>query len=174
MRSISKWGKWGGSLLVAVITASALATSPADAKKVSTNGTGQRITNNAPKTTSAVVDGQRGATLTCAKWTLEIPAGAYNGTATITIAEVTAADGSATVDLTISDPSLNHFSRAVWLSHKDAGNDSKSIYWWDPSAQVWREVPGQLRSLFDALGWEIKAPLFHFSTYSVRGGKAGW
>lgn len=174
MRSFSKWY---GVLIAGVMVAGVLAASPADAKKVGTDPaptTAALRTNGADKTTSAVVDGQRGATLTCGKWTLEVPAGAYSGTATITVAEVSAADGAPTVDLKISDPSLNNFTRPVWLSHRDTSNENKSIYWWDPANQVWREVPGQLRTFFDAMGWELRAPLWHFSQYSVRGGRAGW
>lgn len=130
--------------------------------------------NASRQTNSSVIDGAVGGTLTSGKWKLEIPAGAFTGKATVTILETATSDGMPTVDLSISDPTLNNFRVPVWLSHKEKGNETKNIYWWDPSAMVWRPVPGQLLSLLDALGIEIKVPLFHFSSYSVRGGKAGW
>ena len=165
MRSFMAVGKWISPLVLGALCLTALLVAPAEAGKVKP---GARVAGG------TVVDGSVGATLTSGKWTLQIPAGAFNGTATVTMTEVTAADGTPTVDLSISDPSLNSFRRPVWLSHKDKGNDAKKIFWWDPTNQVWVEVPGQLIALLDALGVEIKVPLFHFSTYSVKGGKAGW
>lgn len=123
---------------------------------------------------SALIDGSVGGTLVSGKWKLEIPAGAFNGSATISMLEAVTTDGSPTVDLSISDPALNSFRRPVWLSHTDSRNKDKSIYWWDPVNLVWCEVPGELVSLLDALNIELKVPLFHFSIYSVRGGKGGW
>lgn len=163
----SKLVNWIGTLGAALVALTAILVSPVSAAKVGyalSGATG----------VSKLIDGTVGGTLKSGKWTLEIPAGAFNGTATISMTEIVATDGCPTVDLAISNPALNNFSRPVWLSHKDKANADRSIYWWDPSAQVWREVPGLIRGLLDSLGIELKVPLFHFSTYSVRGGKAGW
>lgn len=121
-------------------------------------------------TTSRVVDGSVGATLRCGKWTLEMPAGAFTGSATISMTSV---DGvEPTIDLQISDESKNAFRTPVWLSYKyNNGNDAadKAIFWWDPFNRRWVPVPSLI---VDLMGGELKVPLWHFSTY--KSGKAGW
>lgn len=186
MRFIStKWGAWGGRIAALALAAGVMAATPANAKKVGTdpsltgaitNTTGNtlRTAGTVLSTTSKLVNGSQGASVKSGKWLLEIPAGAIGGSATVTLSEVVGSDGAPTIELGISDPSLNNFSTPVWLSYKGTGQNSDRIFWWDPAGQVWREVPGQLVALLDALGYEVKAPLFHFSTYSVKGGRAGW
>lgn len=175
MRSILNRAKSSAAMLLVAAAALVSLTAPADAKKVGPElSLSSVLRTPAAAGNSAVVDGSVGATLRSGKWTLLVPPGAFSGRATISVTEVEDAEGNPTVDLSISDPSLNSFRVPVWLSHKSQGNDAASIYWWDPSAEVWREVPGVVRSVLDLLGVEVKAPLYHFSTYSVRGGKAGW
>lgn len=119
---------------------------------------------------SVLIDGAVGGTIKCGSWTLELPAGVFAGSATVTVADLGGAEPM--VDLSISDESKNNFKRPVWLSYKfKNGNEAagKAIHWWNPMTRQWDEVPG---FIIDLLGGELKVPLFHFSTY--KAGKAGW
>ncbi len=168
MRPIMKLTGRLALLAVAVVATSLVLPAPGEAANQSSASLTRQLG------ASALVDGSVGGTLVSGKWKLEITPGSFNGKATITMLEVTAADRTPTVDISISDPALNSFKNPVWLSHTDSGNKDKAIYWWDPANQVWRAVPGQLIELLDVLNVQLKVPLFHFSTYSVKGGKAGW
>ena len=64
---------------------------------------------------------------------------------------------------------FTRFKVPVTLSctFKSATDAQRSdLYWWDPSAKVWRVVPSTL------LGSTRSALLWHFSKYSA--GRAGW
>ena len=184
MRSKKTWGTWGGRLLTLAAIAVMAGSSPAEAKKVAPEGTltggitsaltsTLRTAGSVIAALSRVVNGTVGGALTSNNWTLEVPAGAFSGSATITMQEMNASDGSPTVDLTISDPSLNNFSNPVQLKFRTTSSDAR-VYWWDPVARVHREVPGQSVTALPSGGYELSAPLYHFSEYSVRGGRAGW
>jgi hypothetical protein len=97
------------------------------------------------------------------------------------------------VELGIAPDSLNHFAAPVLLSLKTTDAqvlpDSLAIYWYDPSASKWVDMPTEknLTSATDCLysigsgsgsgplssnDSGVSAPLTHFSKYSA--GKAGW
>lgn len=122
------------------------------------------------------VVGEIGGVLTNGRWRVEIPAGAIDGNAVVRVG--VAEPGSPECELEITPVSKNHFRVPVTLTI-DCRNVSDSelrnyvIYWSDPVAKRWVEVPG---SKVDLAHKTVSAPLSHFSTYSVgpKGGKAGW
>lgn len=117
----------------------------------------------------ADVDGAIGGELATTRWKVTIPAGAFSGTASVTVSEVAGAEP--TVELTLSDPTKNAFRVPVTLSLKYADAieaSDKTIYLWDTDKLTWVEVAGRAS---DKDGW-VKVQLMHFSTY--KGGKAGW
>lgn len=142
-------------------------------------------------TTSGTVEGLAGGWLQCGRFLLAIPAGAFDGTGTITM---TMPDSTAmVVDLTIAPEALNQFAAPVLLSLKTTDAqvlpDSLAIYWYDPAVSKWVDMPTEtnltaakdcLYSLSSGSGTGplssndsgISASLTHFSKYSA--GKAGW
>jgi hypothetical protein len=142
-------------------------------------------------TTSGTVEGQAGGWLQCGRFLLAIPAGAFDGTGTITMAMP---DSTAmVVELTIAPEALNHFAAPVLLSLKTTDAqvppDSLAIYWYDPAVSKWVGTPTEksLASATDCLltlnggigvaplssnDSGVSASLTHFSKYSA--GKAGW
>ncbi len=120
--------------------------------------------------TSASVDGAKGGTLRCGRFRLDIPAGAFSGTATIQMAQP---DSTVMLcDLSISPSTLNHFAKPVTLTLDASGitvsATSLSIYWYDPLTRLWID----LRSRTDPATGQVTQQLTHFSRYV--GGKAGW
>lgn len=120
--------------------------------------------------TSASVDGAKGGTLRCGRFRLDIPAGAFAGTATIQMAQP---DSTMMLcDLSISPSSLNHFSKPVTLTLDASGLTvsaaSLSIYWYDPLTRLWID----LRAKTNPATGQVTQQLTHFSRYI--GGKAGW
>jgi len=123
-------------------------------------------------TTSLVVSqtvGLLGGVVKCGDWTVTIPAGALSGIATVT---VSVPDPTVPkVNLSVVPSLLNSFKVPVTLTCKlptatDASTDV--MYWWDPSAKVWRAIP----STANLTTYTRSAQLSHFSTYGC--GKAGW
>lgn len=125
----------------------------------------------APPGSSAVIDGRVGGQLTCQAWIVDVPAGAFNGVATVSMTVVNGPDP--TIDISISNPLLNKFQVPVLLRHRAVSAKGKSIFWWDPAAQSWVRVPTQIANYNTNV---LTAFLSHFSTYSVQptGTKAGW
>jgi hypothetical protein len=137
------------------------------------------------------VEGRAGGWLQCGRFLLAIPAGAFEGTGTITM---TMPDSTAmVVDLTIAPEELNHFAAPILLSLKTTDAqvlpDSLAIYWFDPAMSKWVDMPTEknLTAAKDCLyslssGSDtgplsssdsgLSASLTHFSKYSA--GKAGW
>ena len=116
---------------------------------------------------SKLINGAVGGVVGVGDWKVVVPAGAFSGTAVIT---VKVPDSSVRqCDLDISPASLNNFKIpvALWCNFRDVSlaNDS-SIMWWDPGAEVWRVIPST------PLLTNRIALLPHFSTY--KGGRAGW
>lgn len=161
---------------VAGFAALAMQPHPASAKKVDpgTNPIIQTLARlDTTKTTSATVDGSVGGVLYASKWLLLVPPGSFHGTGVITM-KISGATGQV-VDLSISPASLNNFSKPVFLKYtktqsaEDIANES--IYWWDPATATWVPAPAQTGDPLQ--GW-IQSGLVHFSTYAIRGGRAGW
>ncbi len=120
--------------------------------------------------TSASIDGAKGGTLRCGRFRLDIPAGAFAGTATIQMAQP---DSTVMLcDLSISPSSFNHFSKPVTLTLDASGltvsAGSLSIYWYDPLTRLWID----LRAKTDPATGQVTQQLTHFSRYV--GAKAGW
>ena len=152
-------------LALAAVAVAAMTAAPADAGKRST----AKLMHDG---VSAVVDGSVGGTLVVGQVGEMIMPGSFNGKATIDMLQPAAADGKiSTVDLSISDPALNSFKYPVWLSHTDLGNKDKAIFWvGHPVTRAAARGAGPVdRLVATSLNIQIKVPLFHFSTYSVKG-----
>jgi hypothetical protein len=118
-----------------------------------------------------VVNGLVGAVLTKGAWTAQIPAGAFNGTATITM--TTSSSDPALCQFDLSPASLNGFAKPVTLTAKvpfGISLASARIEWYNPQTQSWEPVPG---SAVNAQARTVSAPVWHFSTYRVDG-RNGW
>jgi hypothetical protein len=116
------------------------------------------------------VDGLVGGGVSNGNWQVVVPPGAFAGSGTVGIS----VPGSqpAMCDLSISPPSFNRFTVPVQLSYKLRSLDelaNSAIIWWDPNAQVWREVA----STADSTTLTRTAALSHFSTYGCAS-RAGW
>jgi hypothetical protein len=137
---------------------------------------------------SVTVEGRAGGWLQCGRFLLAVPAGAFDGTGTITM---TMRDSTAMlVDLAIAPEELNHFAVPVLLSLKTTGvdvpADSLALYWFNSGESKWVDMPTEktLTSATDCmqqLGGSVpisasdsgvSTALAHFSKYSA--GKAGW
>ena len=120
---------------------------------------------------SALVDGGRGGTMRVGRFSLAIPAGAFVGTATVTM---TMPDSTLMVcDLQIAPATLNRFKVPVQLT-ADLSAPGKldasdcTNYWYDPLGLRWVSLDSKSR----CSGTLITTDLMHFSTYGS--GKAGW
>jgi hypothetical protein len=122
------------------------------------------------------VVGSVGGSLTNGRWRVDVPAGAFEGSATVSIGVESLASPSC--DLEIAPLSKNNFAKPVMLtancsSVPDVLLRNYVILWWNPAARRWVEVSG---SKVDLTRKTVSAPLQHFSKYAVgpKGGKAGW
>ncbi len=132
------------------------------------------LLTSGPLSGSAQIDGGKGGTLTVGRFTLQVPAGAYDGSATLGI--YVADQGVLQCDLSISPLTANHFAAPVMLTSSYAGAtvaDPSALVevWLDPTTNLWRLVPG---SSVDAVQQVVTVPLSHFSSYGVADGRAGW
>ena len=121
---------------------------------------------------TGVIDGLLGGRLENENVRLDIPGGAFRGTALIT---VTFPDPNAfLVELDIQPATLNSFTSPVELRLKCSGKQATSTppaaWWWNPSDSLWYGLTG---SQYDSGGDEVRVELRHFSRYAA-GGKAGW
>lgn len=121
---------------------------------------------------SGVIDGRIGGRLENEHVRLDVPGGAFNGTATIT---VTFPDPHAfVVDLDILPATLNHFAQPVELrlkcNNKGRTSTTPAAWWYNPSDSLWYGLTG---SQYDSGGGDVRVQLKHFSRYGA-GGKAGW
>jgi hypothetical protein len=118
-----------------------------------------------------VIDGTVGGVLELSVFRLDVPAGAFDGPATITISM---ADPMIyQCDLQIDPPAANHFLVPVVLTatmptRTDALVDH--FLWHDLDANVWRVIP----TVRDVNTVTVASPLSHFSAYGIVEGKAGW
>lgn len=118
---------------------------------------------------SAEIDGSKGGSLHVGRFTVTVPSGAYDGTATITC---NLPDSTMMLcDLEIAG-TPNQFRVPVVLSldTKDLAVDQStlSIFWYDVSVSGWRALP----TTVDSKDGVVSAALAHLSRY--YGGKAGW
>lgn len=120
----------------------------------------------------AIVDGGSGGRIENEHVRLDIPAGAFQGTAVVT---VTFPDPNRfVVDLDIEPAILNRFAKPVEMRLKCGGKlrtaAAPAAWWWNPSDSLWYGLTG---SQYDGAGDEVRVQLRHFSRYAA-GGKAGW
>lgn len=124
------------------------------------------------KTKVVTIDGAKGGSICLGRFTLDVPAGAWYGTGTVT---VTIPDESKVMcDLSITPASLNGFNMPLTLRMKTTGCDTTDPLlpgYWDPAFGKWTHIPGGYQ---EAGSKDVIAPLYHFSRYGALGGKAGW
>jgi hypothetical protein len=120
---------------------------------------------------STLVEGGRGGTLRVGRFSLAIPAGAFEGSAVVTM---TMPDSTLMVcDLEITPLTQNHFKVPAELT-ADLSAPGKldasdcTNYWYDPLSMRWVNLESKSR----CSGTLITTNLEHFSTYGS--GKAGW
>ncbi len=118
------------------------------------------------------IDGSIGGSLTNGRWSVNVPPGAIDGSASIGIGVADA--GSSNCQLEIYPVTMNHFSVPVQLSVScptvsSAELQSYVILLYNPQTGTWAPVAG---SKVDLASKTVSAPLQHFSTYRV--GRAGW
>lgn len=120
-------------------------------------------------TTTLVIDGSAGGALSCGRFALIIPPGAFRGTEAITIEH--------TSDLYVEcklGPEGLQFDVPVTLvidlanTSGDAGD--ATVYWYDPNPllTLWVDIGGA----YDPVTHTIATELAHFSTF--RPGRTGW
>jgi len=119
---------------------------------------------------SAKIDGNKGGKVTCGRFSVIVPSGAFIGPATITIS---VADPSVLVcDLSITPQAANRFKVPVQLvtDLKDltVSVPSQTTYWYDPVHDQWVNLTAST----DSSSKTVTAYLNHFSIYGT--GKAGW
>jgi hypothetical protein len=125
--------------------------------------------SGSPLKGSVVIDGAVGGKLSVGSFRVEVPAGAYRGSATITISQPDPA--ILVCDLSIDPPAANQFAVPVTLATKLPNALSlvtDQMLWLDPSVLAWRLIP----SVPDPLSIELRSQLWHFSKYAA--GRAGW
>jgi hypothetical protein len=122
------------------------------------------------------VVGSLGGSLSNGRWTVNVPAGAFDGTATVRLGVQSLL--SPTCQLEISPADKNHFTVPVQLTASCPGVSSDVlrnyvILWYNPDTAAWTPVAG---STVDLVNHTVSAPLQHFSNYAVgpADGKAGW
>jgi len=123
-----------------------------------------------PESTTANIDGNKGGTVGCGRFTVVVPVGAYKGWARVTIK---IPDPTIQLcDLSISPGSLNQFAVPVQLTCdiKDCSVDATTLttYWYDPNSAKWVDM----KAATDGSSGTVTASLHHFSQYGT--GKAGW
>jgi hypothetical protein len=123
-----------------------------------------------PLVATAWIDGNQGGKITCGRYTVMIPAGAFVGPATITVTEP---DPTVLLcDLAIEPAAANHFKIPVQLTadvHDIKVDPSQlAIYWYDPLLGRWVNMFASS----DRSSGTLTAYLTHFSRYAT--GKAGW
>jgi hypothetical protein len=117
---------------------------------------------------SQSINGSVGGQVSNGRFTLTVPAGAFTGTRTITVAlsEVDELQCELYPEgLQFSVPA----TLAISLSGTSLDDDSAAtVAWYNPGAAVWVDMNGA----FDVATHSVRAALPHFSIY--RGIRAGW
>ena len=129
---------------------------------------GFAATSSVAVTGSQTIDGRVGGSVSVGSFRIDVPAGAFQGSATISI---TQSDPNVLVcDIGISPASANGFAVPVTIVSKlpTAQSVNDVWLWYDASVNAWRPIGSQpnLTTL------ELSSPLWHFSTYGVE--RAGW
>jgi hypothetical protein len=127
------------------------------------------VTPVGPLIGSVTIDGAVGGKLAVGAYRIEVPRGAFKGTATITLTQSDPA--VLQCDLDISPTSANQFAVPVTLVARLSNTTDLIIshnVWLDPSASVWRLIP----SVPDLAKTELRSDLWHFSKYGTC--RAGW
>jgi len=121
-------------------------------------------------TASRVIDGRKGGVVDVGAFRVQVPPGAFEGSATITLEQPDPA--VLRCALSIAPESANFFKVPVLLIARppDRNAIGKVMVWYDPSAATWRRIA----SLPSADVQEVIAPLTHFSDYGLILGRAGW
>lgn len=132
--------------------------------------------------TSMVMDGATGGKMRCGRFVLLVPAGAFEGTGTVTMSMP---DSTVMiVDLSIEPADLNGFAKpidlAITTTDVSVSPESLQIYYYNPEAKDWTSLSCDTtlqddpRLVEDAITTTtgLLTPLTHFSKYSA--GKAGW
>jgi hypothetical protein len=117
--------------------------------------------------------GSLGGSLTNGRWRVDVPAGAFDGTARVSIGVLTNTSPSCQLDISPADK--NHFQKPVRLTVDCSSVPTDvlrnyTILWFNPTTNTWTPVAG---STVDLTRKTVSAPLEHFSSYAV-GNKAGW
>ena len=121
--------------------------------------------------------GSIGGSLTNGRWRVDVPAGAVDGTATVSVGAVSSTSPNCQLEITPADK--NHFLKPVLLTVNCSSVPTETlrtyaIFWYNPTTKTWVPVTG---STVDLTNKRVSAPLQHFSNYAVGpvvGGKAGW
>lgn len=119
--------------------------------------------------------GSLGGSLTNGRWRVDIPAGAVEGNATVSLGVSGAA--SADCQLEIQPSSKNQFAVPVRLTASCGGVPASElgdyvIFWYNPATGRWVEMESRV----DLVAKTVSAELQHFSQYAVgpSGSKASW
>ena len=120
--------------------------------------------------------GDLGAALENGRWSVDVPAGAIEGDARITITVAYSKSGECTMDVVPADKNKFDVPAIVTVSCPSLTDDQLSqsvIMEFDPVARRWFDVPG---SKVDMSHRSVSAPVDHVARYTVgpAGGKAGW
>lgn len=129
------------------------------------------LVSNVVNAVTQVVDGALGAVLRTGLWTVQIPAGAFAGTATVSLNA--SASNPTVCGLEIAPASKNGFANPVTLTARiplGMSASSARIEWFNPQTQAWDPVPG---SSVNLLTRTVSAKIWHFSQYRVDG-RSGW
>jgi hypothetical protein len=117
--------------------------------------------------TSFTVDGSVGAELVVGRFTLLIPAGAFEGSRQITVEDA----NNGFVECHLYPEGLQFdvpVTLTMDLSGSSADRTDATIYWLDKRADFWVDLGGT----YVTADHKVWVKLAHFSEY--RGGRAGW
>jgi hypothetical protein len=126
-----------------------------------------------PRSVSASVwiEGTRGGMVRAGRFSVKVPAGAFSGTAIVTLSMP---DSTVMVcDLAITPSSANAFKVPAQLVADFSSTNIQDVstltmYWYDPNRLTWVNCSSKSRTL----GAYVTMYLDHFSRYAA--GKAGW
>ena len=119
--------------------------------------------------------GSIGGSLSNGRWRVDIPSGAVDGNASVSLGVPTLTSPQCQLEILPLDK--NHFQVPVTLTIdcRSVPTDELStwvIYWFDPATGQWVPVSG---SRVDLTKRTVSAPLLHFSKYAAGPQtKAGW
>jgi hypothetical protein len=120
--------------------------------------------------------GDLGASLENGRWSVDVPAGAIEGDARITIVVAYAKSGECSMEVVPADKNKFDVPAIVTVTCPSLTDDQLSqsvIMEFDPATRRWFDVPG---SMVDMSHRNVSAPVDHVArdTVGPAGGKAGW